>query len=213
MEQSHVDSLSLLDYKRNASCFLANIDASESTMHIIPRRYESFFDSDEISSLTAVYDVLYPGVKIRMFHERFLELKVFNETFISLKSKGSHSSAICAYWAGIRGNISLSNDYLRVGVVQYFFRHTISIPTSTTQTKHVAHIFARIHWYRRHWKESWFHHRALVVQPDMDISGPATFLPISRVFSRCALISKTVQFDYGEDKVVIAILCESGYCI
>ena len=160
--------------------------------------------------------MMYPGLEIRhipMLHERFLQLKVFNETFISVKSKESNSSAISAYWAGIRGNISFSNYYLRVGVVQYFFRHTISIPTSTTQTKRVSHIFAHIHWYRRHCKELWFHHRALVVQPDMDISGPATFLLISRVFSHCALISKTVQFDYGEDKVVIAILCESGYCI
>ena len=72
--------------------FLSSIDVSKSTMHIIPRRYESFFDSDEISSLIAVYDVLYPGLEIRhipMLNERFLELKVFNETFISVKSKGT----------------------------------------------------------------------------------------------------------------------------
>ena len=140
-----------------------------------------------------------------MFHERFLKLKVFNESFRSAKSKGSHSSAICACWAGIRGNILQKNDYLRVGVVQYFFRHTISIPTSTTQCKRVTHFFACVYWYRMHWRETWFHHRAPVVQPDMDMCGPATFLPISRVFSRCALTSKTVQFYYGEDKVQVYV--------
>ena len=75
-------------------------------MHIMPHRFESFFNSDEISSLTAVYDVLYPGLEIRhipMLHGHFLELKVFNETFISVTSKGSHFSAISSYWAGIRG--------------------------------------------------------------------------------------------------------------
>ena len=95
-------------------------------MYMIPHRFESFFDSDEISSLTGVYDVLYPGLEIRhipMLHESFLELKVFNKIFISVKSKGSHSSAISSYQAGNTGNISLSNDYLRVNVAQNCFRH------------------------------------------------------------------------------------------
>lgn len=149
---------------------------------------------------------------IAMVHERFYEVKVFNERLRSVNSRGNHSSAICAYWAGVGGNLMGSQEYLRVGIVQYFFRHTISIPISSTQSKRVPHVFASVHWYRRHWRESWFHHRALVLQPDMDITGPASIIPISRVFSQCALLSKTVQFDYGEDNVVIAILCTSNHC-
>lgn len=102
---------------------------------------------------------------------------------------------------------------LHVGVIQYFIRHTVNIPTSASKSKGIVHIFARVHWYRKHWRENWFHQRALVVQPEMNIGGPATFLPISRVFSRCALIKKIVQFDCGEENVVVAIICGSNYCI
>ncbi len=55
-----------------------------------------------------------------------------------------------------------------------------------------------------------YHHRVLVVSPDMDTCGPSTFLPASRNFARCATISrKAVQFDFGQDNVVIAIICGS----
>ena len=47
----------------------------------------------------------------------------------------------------------------------------------------------------------------------MFITGPATLIPVSCVFCRCGLMSDTVQFEYGEDNVVLAILCGSGYCL
>ena len=99
-----------------------------------------------------------------MVHERFYDLKVFNERFLSVKSRGVHSSAIVAYWAGVGGNIEDSNEHLRVGIVQYFFRHTIKLHTSSqAKSKRVTHLFACVHWYRQHWRESWFHPRVLVL--------------------------------------------------
>jgi len=218
LEQSHVDSLCLLQYKRNAICSLCDIDASENTQHNLSRIYERWFSPTEIASIRKVYSALYPSSEvdlqhIPMLHECFHELKVFHETFRSTKSKGNHSSGIAAYWPGVGGNLSPSNDHLRIGVIQYFFRHTVSIRSSPTQSKRVVHLFAYVHWYRSHWRESWFHPRVLVVQPDMDTSGPATIIPIARVFSRCALLSKAVQFDYGEDNVMLAILCSSNHSI
>ena len=65
---------------------------------------------------------------------------------------------------------------------------------------------AHIHWYRTHLREKWFHHRALIVSPHKVTSEPATFLPVARIFCRCAVISKTVKFDYCEDNVIVAIL-------
>ena len=100
LEQSHVDSLSLLKYKANASSLLDDIDATECAMHIIPHRYENFFNSPEVASLTAVYKSLYSTLEIQhipMVHERFYELKIFNERLGLTKSRGGHSSAICAY--------------------------------------------------------------------------------------------------------------------
>ena len=37
-----------------------------------------------------------------------------------------------AYWVGINGNVLTTCDHLRVGVIQYFIRHYISVPTSNS---------------------------------------------------------------------------------
>lgn len=148
VEQSHIDSQDLLEYKKSCTCNLSDIDASESTVHTFSRRFETLFNCIEVVSLKSVYGKLYPGVVIShvpMVHERFYDLKVFHEKFLSTRAKGSHSPAVCAYWAGLNGNISDTCDQLRVGIVQYFLRHTVSISTSATQFKRVAHVFARIH--------------------------------------------------------------------
>lgn len=218
LEQSHVNSLDLLEYKKNSNCNISYIDACESSFHTCSHRCEAIFNYTEVESLASVYRKLYPTTLIShtpMIYERFYELKVFNERFLSAKARGNHSSAICAYWAGINGNVLATCDHLRVGVIQYFIRHYISVPTSNsgTQFKKLSHIFARVHWYQTHLREDWYHPRVLVSSPDMDITGPSSFLPISRIFSTCALTSKTVKFDYGEDNVVIAVICGSKYCL
>lgn len=216
VEQSQVDSLDLLEYKKSCTSTLSNIDASEGLMYTCSRKYEALFNSIEVESLTSVYSTLYPGLMMRhvpMVYERFHELKTFNQTFLSVGARGNHSSGICAYWAGINGKILTTCEHLRVGIIQYFIRHTISVSTSETQFKRISHIFARVHWYRTHPRESWYHHRILVVSQDTESFGPATFLPMSRVFSSCALIHKTVMFDFGEDNIVVAVICGSKYCI
>ena len=185
-------------------------------MHMLYRRYEGLFNYDEVESLTSVYKALYPSIAlehISMVHERFHTLRVFNETVISAKSKGNHSSAVCANWVGVGGSLATNNYVLCVGLIQYFIRHTIRFPVSKMESKKIVHIFARIFWYKAHPRENWFSHRALVLSPDMNKCGPATFLPISRIRCRCAIIDKTVTFEYGKDNVTIAILCGANYSV
>ena len=129
---------------------------------------------------------------------------MFGELFVSQKSKGNHSSAVCATWAGAGGNLTTDNAILRVGLVQYFIRHTIRLPVSASE---------RVSWFKTHPRENWFHHHALVVSKDMSDSGPSGFLPVSRIRSRCALIEKDVKFDYGEDSVNVVIFCGSNYFV
>ena len=131
MVQTHLDSTNLLNYKKNSYCVPSEINATEGPMHIPYRRYEQLLDSYEVESLTIVYQTLYPGVTLHipMTHERFHELRVFSEMIVSLKSKGNHSSAVCANWAGVRGNLTTNNALLRVGLV-YYFIHAIRLPLS-----------------------------------------------------------------------------------
>ena len=70
-----------------------------------------------------------------------------------------------------------------------------------------------IYRFKSHPKRNWFNHRAYVLTPDLIKHGPATFIPVSRVRCRSAIIEKKVQFDYGEDVVPVAILCGSNYSV
>ena len=211
--QTHVDSSDLLEYKKSSICIPSHVNATEGPMHILYRRYEGLFNPDEVESLGTVYQALYPDITfdhIPMVYESVRELRVFNETIVSSKSKGNYSSAVCANWAGVGGSLATNISVLRVGLIQYFIRHAIRHPVSTKKT---SHIFARVFWYKPHLRENWFHHRALVLSPDMNVCGPATFLPVARIHCRCAIVHKTVQFDYGEDNVIIAILCGANYSV
>ena len=49
-------------------------------------------------------------------------------------------------------------------------------------------MFAFVYWYNIHPRATWFHLRIIVASPDMDMNGPAVFLPISRIFPPCAIM-------------------------
>ena len=102
--QTHVDGSDLLEYRKNSFCVPSLRNAAESISCI-----ESVFQPDEMASVTAVYQILYPNVifeTVPMVHERFHVLEVFNEVLSSAESKGNCSTAVCANWAGVGGNLA-----------------------------------------------------------------------------------------------------------
>ena len=217
VEQTHVESFSLLEYNRNATCPIADIDGRENVKQKIAKRYEVHFNHIQVTWLTEVYKHLYPSATINhvpMVHERFHEVSVLGERFASKSAKGKHSAAVCAYWPRLGGSISTTCDQLYVGIVQYFFKHSVKLTKSgSLNFEKVNHIFANVHWYRLHPRENWFHPRIIVVSTDFDDFGPANFIPLSRCFAQCAVARATVKFDYGEDNVLIISLFSHKFCI
>ena len=215
VEQTHIDTFSLLEYSKNATCSIPNIDGRENIQQKIVKRYEMHFNHIQVKWLTEVYQYLYPLATINhvpMVHERLHEVTVLGERFASRLAKGKHSAAVCAYWPHLGGTITTSNDQLYIGIVQYFFRHSVKLTRSIDSEK-ITHIFAHMHWYRPHPREKWFHPNIFVVSPDFLDFGPANFLPLSRCYAQCAVACATVKFDYGEDNVLIASLFSHKYCI
>ena len=215
VEQSHSDIVSLLQYQKNAVCQLSDIDATENDLYQVHRRFEKLLSPTEVSSLTAVYRLLYPEKEInhvQMVYQQFREVSVLGVRFLSTLSRGKHSSAICAYWPAIGGSISSTFDHLRIGLVQYFLKHNVTLNSSQGKQEQ-THIFDFVDWYRVHPREHWFHSRIRVVSPDMEMNGPANFLPISRIFGSCTLISETIKFDYGEDNVIVSTLLANKFYV
>ena len=88
VEQSNVDSFSLLEYRVNMSCPLSQLDAShlQSVQQITGRRYEKVFNHTEVSWLFNVYQKLYLPTEVLhvpMIHQCFDEVVVLGERFLS----------------------------------------------------------------------------------------------------------------------------------
>lgn len=149
LEQSHIDIYKLIDYQSNSRCSISNINATENVCQVISTRYEKFLNPSGMAHITVLYNLLYPDKTIShipMQYEKFFEAQILHEVFISQHKRGNRSSAICAYWSGVGGNINhaSSQPQLRVGIVEYFLRHTISIKTTAAKAEKVAHMFAKV---------------------------------------------------------------------
>ncbi len=119
VEQTHIDSFSLLEYNKNATCPIANIDGRDNIKQSVAKRYEVHFNHIQVAWLTEVYKRLYPLATINhvpMVHERFHEVTVLGERFASKSVRGRHSAAVCAYWPRLGGNISTMSDLYVVSV-------------------------------------------------------------------------------------------------
>ena len=206
---SHIDSTLLTSYLQYATCPLSSLDACMKEFYCISsRRHEKIFTSEEVIWLSEVYRTLYSTervINVPLVYESFYDMEVLGEHLTSEKCKGSMSSCVSAFWAGIAGRLTMNTEQLRIGVVKYFFVHDISLlsQVDTTKRNKVTHIFAKVRWFRTHPRETWLSSPLLVVNEDFDVLGPSTFIPVSRIQSRCAIAYDKIQFDFGEDSVFI----------
>lgn len=110
-------------------------------------------------------------------------LKCLMKSSFQFRPRGNHSSAVCAYWASTNWSILNTCQHLRVGVIQYLFKYTITIPTSATRNKEVSHVFSHVHWYQAHLGNPGIT-AVLITSPGVDPCGPAMFLPVD-IFLLC----------------------------
>lgn len=202
IEDTHVDSIYMHEYKQNRVCPLPMIIAySIPEQEIISKKVKKWFNHQEVAWLSILYKKIYPSCEVDdvpMMHERFHGISVFGRTILSDGAKGNHSAIICAYWTLQEEEINRIN--LRYGKIMYFFQHSISC-----NGKIVEHLFARIQWFKCHPRENWFGPHIAVMDTDFVDHGPSVFMPISRIFDYCAVVKDLVKFDYGDDSVFISI--------
>ena len=80
----------------------------------------------------------------------------------------------------------------------------ITTPIAEQKSKNAEHLFARVSWYDQHPRQEFYPYPLHVVTTVCEPEGPASFIPVSRIVSRCAITEKQViQFDYGEDSVYV----------
>lgn len=111
------------------------------------------------------------------------------EVLGAVSTRNSRASVIGAFWPGHGKLLSdISYDKLKVGIIQYFFSHKISLKCrdgEAHQIKEVEHIFCYVKWCIEHSKSDWFGMSAITCTTPMELEGPVSYLPL-RVVCRCA---------------------------
>ena len=175
-----------------------------------PHHYKKkCFNDIEMSYISETYGALYPHSEITSarFYTEAKQISINGEHFISMESRSKRSSAILCHWPGVIGIDKSGEAPVRVGIVTSFLRHSITMKDAHSASRVSTHVLARVKWLQYHPRQSIFHASAMIVSATVyDNEGPASFVPVSRIISRCALSTNfRYVFDYGEDSVCVAV--------
>ena len=192
-----------LSFLKNGRCEFSHVDATcNSIIQCNSKIYEKFLSPDEVLWFLVVYGHLYPNENLDHVHiccECFHQVDIFGERFISCKSRSIASSIVCTYWEGFAGSLCEQRNVLRVGAVQYFIKHSVSLVNKESNKKSLCdHIFAHIHWFNQHPRDSLFVNPVLVVSPDFKSIGYSSFILLSCIMCRCAIISDKILLIMGK---------------
>lgn len=137
------------------------------------------------------------------YHE-FYQLQVYGDYFISSKSRSHRSAAIMALWPSPSGRITsrrCNEEDIRIGVIQFFILHN---PIITGASDH-PYLLAKVKWYEDHPRKNWFKNSVILSTTIFSAESEASFIPVSRIMSRCATAKESITFDYGIDNVTVGL--------
>ncbi len=153
------------------------------------------FDEDDIGLLHKTYKSMYNGAFITAVPSlviRFDTIKIGSEVFRAVNKAQSTTCFILANWANEDGCIDETDTSVRLGKIKYFFKHNITMPNGSTK----SHIMCTVQWYEELIDSKLpigyaqpvkvFRNRPLQ-------AGPATFMPVQRIKSKCAFSFRTVN--------------------
>ena len=173
---------------------------------MLPLR-EKFFTEGTKAHLYNTYIKLYSAEQIThipMLYQEFNQVDIFKQIYTSSKSRCHKSTTIMAIWSSLTGEIvdrSYKMEDVRAGIIEYFVLHNSVIQGQKDQ----PHIFAKVKWFDDHVRKNWFKNSIIVSCTLFSDETEASFLPVSRIMSRCARSEETLQLDYGQDKVNVCI--------
>ena len=190
-------------YKKNAVCDICHINTNYLDIHKISGKVvEKYFCDSDLDNLSGTYSNLYPNNTFPHIHRKHLlfnDLKVLGEQFTSEKSRPQRSSAIMAYW----GEPALNTNNicpLKVGLVEYFFIHTLCSNNGTEN----EHLFATVKWHQDHFRPLYLYPPIRLVYTLFESESKYSFIPISRFLCRSDLSPKlSFSFDYGQDYAIV----------
>ena len=180
---------------------------------LLPPLREQVFSFNECCQLKKIYSQLYPSATIAHMSHFYICCKqvTLGGDIIGSVKCGNASSVIMAYWPGQGDDLSTINyaSRMRVGVVQYYIKHTISLTyvystPEESRTYHFDHVFARVAWKQKHPNEDHFGISATVCFDLFESSNACTFLPVQRISCRCAHAVLPIEIAHITENLFVA---------
>ena len=160
---------------------------------------EFVFPSEDVLLLESLYKQLFPDSTITFtspFYQRSTRVSLAGDLLGSVHNaaSASASSVIMAFWPGRGIDLSAINySRMRVGVVQYYFKH-YAIVCSQNNIKEKKYIhFACVHWKQRHPNEDWFGNSATVCFDMYESPSVFSFIPVQIIANKCAYCNLTLE--------------------
>lgn len=202
-----INSLSVLKYEDNMLCSVQQVCAAKlDFQQLIPPGKEKLFSEDSRDLLREMYDAIYGKEKVLqvpLHYQEYREIKIFDRTYSSCKSRTSRSAAIIAVWPSLSGILKRApiKDDIRVGVIQSFILHT---PSLANEEKN-WHVLAQVSWLDDHPHKFALNNGIILSSTLPQPANSSMFMPVSRIISQCATVNRTLQMTFGEDHVCIAL--------
>lgn len=117
------------------------------------------------------------------------------------------SSVIMAYWPGSGNSLGSADSIpMRVGVIQYFIQHTVTLSSSlATKPEAYSHLFCYVHWKKIHQHADWCGVSARLCTDIFETPSACSFLPVQRIAYRCA--HATLPMDFTTHKETVFAAC------
>ena len=92
-----------------------------------------------------------------------------------------------AFWPGKYEEMrSIDFSHMRVGVVQYYFKHQAVISNENEESSSTSMEFAYVLWKQKHPQHHWYGNNATVCFDLFEPLSPCNFIPVQRIAKKCA---------------------------
>ena len=184
----------------------------------LPPFYEDVFSYTLQTFLASLYSQLYPDHIVETVSPFFVRCgrtircgqligSVMN------RSSANSSAVITAFWPSRDQDLNHSGAGMKVGIVQYFLKHQVTLCNADNGKKKCEHVMAYVKWKERHAHEDWFGISAKVCINTDEPSCMFSFIPVHRIHSVCVHSVLDVEITDRTEEVFVAVPIPVKYCL
>lgn len=134
-----VENLRILRSLADFNCNEARFSTENSCAREVLPVYKCVLTLEEQENLKIMYEELYPHRTIKFYpliYEKCKRAVIGEELVSSVRYKDDHQSVIVAYWPSTGHSLAtIDYTHYRVGVIQYFLKHTVTFQDSDDTEK------------------------------------------------------------------------------